>query len=390
MNHTRTLRLVAVIFTLAACGLAGAQSNIGVDDKYSWSEHAGWLNWRDADGSLAGVRVHATYLSGYVWGENIGWVHVGDGTPGAGTAYSNTDGSDTGVNIAENGDLSGFGWGENIGWVNFGTPSLGADRARFDAVEGRFRGYAWGENVGWINLDDPTRFVGLDLGPFPDECFLVSDPVSEGVWPFDTSFATTGLDPISDALCPGTFIGQFHQDIWFEYIASETADVEVATCGSGFDTDLAVYQGSCGELVPVACNGDACETSVATPYASRLELSVIAGESYLIRIGGWNGIEAGSGELQIAPLGTPFVRGDCNADGMNDIGDAIFGLSVLFAGAEAPCLDSCNANGDGAFDIADAISVLSFLFSGGAAPSAPFPECGIAPSLGCDSFTACP
>ncbi len=388
-----TVRLATVLLTFGVTATTFGQSDIGSSNKFAWAENAGWLNWRDAEGTLSGAQVHATFLSGFVWGEHVGWINLGDGTPGGGTSYGNTDGSDAGVNLDGAGDLSGFGWGENIGWVNFDTSSTGADRARFDFVAGRFRGYAWGENIGWINLDDGTHFVGLDFGAHPDECSQISETISEGTHPFDNTAATTGTDPISDALCPGTFLGGFNQDIWFEYVPTVTGDVEIATCGSGFDTDLGVYQGTCGDLVSVACNGDGCETSVATLFASTLELSVVAGESYIVRVGGWDVTESGAGELLIAPLappGTSYVRGDCNADGSTDIGDAISALSVLFSGGSTTCTDACNVNGDSGFDIADAISLLSFLFSAGPAPSAPFPDCGVLELLGCDSFAACP
>lgn len=88
--------------------------------------------------------------------------------------------------------------------------------------------------------------------------------------------------------------------------------------------------------------------------------------------------------------GTAYVRGDCNADGATDIGDAITGLGVLFSGASVTCTDACDTNSDGGFDIADAISLLSFLFSAGPPPSDPFPNCGGTVVIGCDSFAACP
>lgn len=395
MSMNATIRVAAVLVALGVTATTYGQSNLSATDKYAWGENVGWLNWRDADGALAGVQIHPTFLSGHVWGENIGWIHLGDGSPGLGDSYGNVDGSDTGVNIDGTGDLSGLGWGEHIGWVNFDTGTLGSDRARFDLAAGRFRGYAWGENIGWINLDDSTRFVGL--GPFPDECFLISSAISEGVWPFDTTEATTGDDPISAALCPGTFLNEFSRDIWFEYVPTDSGLVAIGTCGSDFDTDLAVYEGACEALTPVGCNGDACNTTggIFFPYASRLELEVNAGESYFVRVGGFNAFSFGTGTLTITYLGpieTPFVRSDCNADGATNIADAITTLDALFGMGSVPCTDACDANEDTAFNIADAIFTLSYLFVSGAPnPSAPFPACDVLPPvLGCDRFAGCP
>ncbi len=156
-----SLAVVALLSTILLGADLSAQSNVAAESRYAWTENAGWLNWRDADGGFSGVVIGDTFLSGYIWGENVGWIHVGDGTPTVGSSYSNSDGSDFGVNVDMLGNLTGFAWGENIGWVNFDTSSAGADRAVFDTTAGRFRGYAWGENIGWINLDDPTQFVAI-------------------------------------------------------------------------------------------------------------------------------------------------------------------------------------------------------------------------------------
>ncbi|MBL9031130.1 MAG: hypothetical protein JNM80_05425 [Phycisphaerae bacterium] len=155
---------------LLAAGVAApalAQSNVDPTNKNSWSENCGWMNWRDANGTTQGVRYYVTFLGGFAWGENIGWVNMGDGTPGGpnGTAYTNSSGTDFGVNVGVGGNLNGFAWGENVGWINFGGGALATppQPARYDAAAGRFRGYAWGENIGWINLDDAgaVKFVAV-------------------------------------------------------------------------------------------------------------------------------------------------------------------------------------------------------------------------------------
>ena len=165
---------LAIIIALSLTVAAVAQSNIDPNHKSAWGENIGWQDWRDANGSIDGVRVHATFLSGYMWAENVGWISVGDGSPAGGTHYANTDGSDFGVNIDSNGDLFGLAWGENIGWVNFDTRDKGSQRARMTSIDcGRFRGYVWGENVGWINLDDGTAYVARDS-------FITGDFVCDG------------------------------------------------------------------------------------------------------------------------------------------------------------------------------------------------------------------
>lgn len=155
--------LVAMVAAAAAAS-AGAQSvsNICPNNKFSWAENLGWMDWKDAGGGNGnlGVRVYPTYLEGWIWCENAGWISVG--RPNTMGPYANANGLSYGVNVSPaSGDLSGFGWAENLGWVNFGTAPfvpLGQG-ARFDASAGRFFGWAWSENAGWINLDSNVRPV---------------------------------------------------------------------------------------------------------------------------------------------------------------------------------------------------------------------------------------
>ena len=152
-----------VLIVGAAADPAIAQSDIDPTNKRSWQENCGWMNWRDANSAIQGVRDRRTFLSGHIWCENTGWVNVGDGGPTNGVAYANASSSDFGVNVSPTGNLSGFAWGENTGWINFSGGALAspAQPARIDALTSRFRGFAWGENIGWISLD------AVDTGKFP-------------------------------------------------------------------------------------------------------------------------------------------------------------------------------------------------------------------------------
>jgi hypothetical protein len=159
MKNVKPVLFVVIITTVAVASYF-APSNIDPIGKWSWSENAGWLNWRDAAGTNEGVEVLGDHLAGKIWSERAGWINVGNG----GAPYANTNDTNFGVNIVS-GDLDGMAWSENKGWINFGwaAGTANADRARFDGGAGRFRGYAWGENIGWINLDDATHFVAAEV-----------------------------------------------------------------------------------------------------------------------------------------------------------------------------------------------------------------------------------
>ncbi|MBN1420938.1 MAG: hypothetical protein JXP34_19360, partial [Planctomycetes bacterium] len=82
-----------------------------------------------------------------------------------------------------------------------------------------------------------------------------------------------------------------------------------------------------------------------------------------------------------------FRRGDTNADGQMDIGDAICALNFLFGAPEDTCkhsvpvcLDAADANDDGSHDLGDAITILNLLFLDTGPLPEPFTECGLDPS----------
>ena len=100
----------------------------------------------------------------------------------------------------------------------------------------------------------------------------------------------------------------------------------------------------------------------------------------------------GDGVLVIfGPIVSPppaFVRGDANADGSVNLADAVFVLSLLFAGAQrVPCQDAADSDDDGAISITDGVYLFNYLFRAGSPePPAPFPEAGEDPTpdmLGC-------
>ena len=78
--------------------------------------------------------------------------------------------------------------------------------------------------------------------------------------------------------------------------------------------------------------------------------------------------------------GTPFKRGDANADAAIDIADAIRILGYLFSGSVVTCRDTADANDDGNIDIADAIFLLGHLFAQGRNPPPPFQTVGLDPT----------
>lgn len=91
--------------------------------------------------------------------------------------------------------------------------------------------------------------------------------------------------------------------------------------------------------------------------------------------------------------GTPFIRGEVNADRAINIADAIATLSYLFANGKRPtCLDTADANDDGALNIADPIRLLGYLFANTGPLPPPTTECASDPiddAIDCVSYAPC-
>ncbi|MEM9378597.1 MAG: hypothetical protein AAGB93_01515 [Planctomycetota bacterium] len=128
-----------------------------------------------------------------------------------------------------------------------------------------------------------------------DEC-TGAVPVTLGTTAFDTTTATNSTPTWS---C-GSGVGR---DLWYEFTAPMAGAVSIQTCGSGFDTVLEVFGGTCDNPTLLACNDDVCDLQ------SVVGVSVSAGQSLLFRIGGFGG-EFGSGSFEIT-IAMPTGNDEC-------------------------------------------------------------------------------
>ena len=144
---------------------------------------------------------------------------------------------------------------------------------------------------------------------------------SVGTNPFDTSSATdSGYGEPDDSQCAGTYLDwQGSPDYWMRWNAPGTGTANFTTCdANSYDTSLVLYQGSsCNDLIQVACNGDSAAADPGCQqYYSEMSFEVVGGQTYFIRIGGWQGA-TGAGTLTISgdfggePSGACCVQGTC-------------------------------------------------------------------------------
>jgi len=124
-----------------------AQSTIAPAHRHAWAANLGWIDARAGDAAIGAVIGEFT-CTGYLWSANTGWIHLGSGSPTNGIHYTNTTGSDCGVNHLGDGRLRGLAWAANLGWLNFAA----AGDPRINLLTGQLSGHIWAANAGWISL----------------------------------------------------------------------------------------------------------------------------------------------------------------------------------------------------------------------------------------------
>ncbi|MGE3164862.1 MAG: hypothetical protein AB7O52_08145 [Planctomycetota bacterium] len=153
---------------------------------------------------------------------------------------------------------------------------------------------------GLVDCVDPDcSAIPACAAPANDDCAGATS-VSLGATAFDTTLATDSGVPGPTVACNGV-VGQFNQDVWFEFTPAMTGSYLIDTCdAASFDTDLLIYSGGCGGLVEEACSGDGAGLVGCQTFFSAIAFPLNAGTSYLIRIGGFSAATAGTGTLNIA------------------------------------------------------------------------------------------
>ena len=172
---------------------------------------------------------------------------------------------------------------------------------------------------GFVDCLDIADCLGTPACPISDgdECSIAVE-VFDGANAIDTNPYTPSADASNAGLCPATFFGANDMDGWYLYTATADGSYEIHTCDqAGFDSDLLVYDftaagGDCAFIQgnEIACNGDS--TALPGPcqaFYSHVEVPLVSGNQYLIRVGSWAAGGGGTGTLNIVATLCPPVVG---------------------------------------------------------------------------------
>ena len=97
---------------------------------------------------------------------------------------------------------------------------------------------------------------------------------------FTTNLSTVAATSTGDPVPSCAPLGK---GIWYSYAPTTNGTLVVDTIGSGFDTVLAMFTGSCGALAQVGCDDDG-----GGSLSSRISLTVTGGTTYFILAGGYS------------------------------------------------------------------------------------------------------
>ncbi len=193
--------------------------------------------------------------------------------------------------------------------------------------------------------------IGDVCDPFflPDDCVDAIE-ICPGVTVGNTIGAT------NDGLSTCSPNADRNKDVWYVYTPATDGTVTVDGCGSGFSFFLSAHSGCPGDVSnEVACDFDSCGGVWPT-----MTFDVVAGQSYYIRVTGFNDNEI---EYQLTLAGPECgttCPADLDGDGDADADDFFFFLDAFASGA----LGICDMDADGDCDADDFFSYLDLFAAG--------------------------
>jgi len=157
-------------------------------------------------------------------------------------------------------------------------------------------------------IPQPGMF-NVRIDEFPDHCGLPDDIAGNGLFDFDTRFATNS-NSINDACGVGS---EFESDVWYRWSADTSSIVTVRTCGlTTMDSVIGVYN-DCPNLIDASFGIDhvvICGDNECGPQ-SEVQFVALAGQQYLFRIGPKAGTAGDVGQFEVQSSPLTATNDDC-------------------------------------------------------------------------------
>ncbi|MDG1838261.1 MAG: PQQ-dependent sugar dehydrogenase [Phycisphaerales bacterium] len=166
--------------------------------------------------------------------------------------------------------------------------------------------------------------------PANDDCNTAT-LISSGTSTYSTDYSTDSANSDCGIV----------RDVWMSYTADCNGIMLITIQGDFFDEVSAVYEGCpTGTGDSLACD----EGSYIIPCSN--------GTQYLIRVGGADADETGSGSISINCIPSITCDGDCDGDGEVNVDD------ILMMLAQFGTAGDCDTNGDGIIDVNDLLAQI--------------------------------
>lgn len=140
-----------------------------------------------------------------------------------------------------------------------------------------------------------TFYLTLSPAPGNDECSAPTPLALGANGPFFHLGATTSVNPAPTCAASNT-------DVWFSYTAPVSGTIRASTCGTNFDSTLAVYAG-CGGTQVACDDNDATNRgpcAVSQTNAAFVRFNALAGVNYLFRLGAASPLLTGTSFLDLS------------------------------------------------------------------------------------------
>ena len=170
---------------------------------------------------------------------------------------------------------------------------------------------AAGQGAYTLNVVSGATCTGaVPCAPINDDCSAAL-PIFNGTTAFSTIGATTDGFEVAPGACNDSGATQTAADIWYRYTATCTGTLRVTTCAqlggfTDYDSDIVIYiDGACPppDSSRVGCNDDDPNNpcGIDPPFASTAMAPVVSGQTYLVRVGGFQSkkLDFGTGVLNV-------------------------------------------------------------------------------------------